>query len=307
MQRWHTCRFRLLAPVALSAVLAPAAMAQITLYGNHATVAGQGFVTGLIVFANGPGGEPNGVAGISSAGETYFEMDFGPDGALYGMEVTGERFNRIPPSGGLPTLIGVISLPDNRKLRYLAHDPSTGDFFGLDDGSVLPQRLYRVGRLTAAAAHLLDTVRVYRCIENDTAGVVYAVDDARSLWRLDTTNDLRSVRIGAAGATGQPFRALDFAVDGVMRGVAQPTGTDYRLYEIDLTTGASTELGQIRYPPPMSAPLSSVRGIASAEAAPPVIPTVSPLGQVALIVALSAAALKILRGKPPHAEYASSS
>lgn len=307
MRQTPSCRSLLPFVVALCVLVARSVSAQITLYGNHATVAGQGFVTGLIVFANGPGGGPDGVAGIASAGETYFEMDFGPEGALYGMEVTGERFNRIPLGGGLPTVIGVISLPDNRKLRWLAHDQATGDFFGLDDGSVLPQRLYRVGRLTATTTHLLDTLRAYRCIENGGAGQVYAVDDARSLWRLDTTDDSLSVRIGAVGATGQPFRALDFAVDGVMRGVAQPTGTDYRLYELSLTTGASIELGQIRYPPPQSAPLNAVRGIASTEAAPPMIPAMNKWAVAALVMLLTIAAERLLRGPPQAVEIAARS
>lgn len=308
--------------LALFAGTAPGASAQTSGGSSSGTVYALTASNQLLGFDQGSPGQVSSsvaVTGLAS-GESLLGIDFRPaTGGLYALGGTSQIYT-IDPGTGVATAVGgpftpgldgatfgfdfnptvdrirVVSdtgqdLRINPDTGAVGTDPATGA------ATVDGQLAYASGDANAGAQPIVAGAAYTNSVAGATQTTLYDIDTALDvLVTQDPPNDGVLNTTGPLGFDAGALLGFDIAASGQALAAFQPGGAPSRLYAIDLSSGAGTDLGAIGGGEPVTALAISAGQQMQMPATGGVSLTLLAGGAALISTALAAGALSWRRG-----------
>ena len=176
-------------------------------------------------------------------------LEYGPGGVLFALRSSGQ-LDAVDPSDASFSVIGTMNALPGHLWSGLAFDSSTSTLFASSTTGNSASAIYTVDTTTGTASLVGTTSAAGGLVDIaiDATGNMFGHDiDGNDIFAIDSTNATATL-IGPTGFIGTTsFHGMDFDdATGVLYMIAHNgINNDNNLRTVDLTTGATTDLGSV--------------------------------------------------------------
>jgi hypothetical protein len=185
---------------------------------------------------------------------TFLDNDFSRQFFIAGTPATGAilpvgAYGFIDTATGAHTQLGVVSTPAGASWTSAAQDPTTGTVYAVSAAGAGTAILWTVNPTTGATTQVgpITGAQLIVAIAISPEGLMYGLDiGTDNLVAIDKTNGAQAV-IGPLGPNANFAQDMDFDQStGILYWAGYMGSGNSRMYTVDTSTGAATEIGPIQ-------------------------------------------------------------
>ncbi|THD13406.1 hypothetical protein B1808_08485 [Pseudofulvimonas gallinarii] len=185
---------------------------------------------------------------------TFLDNDFSRQFFIAGTPATGAilpvgAYGFVDTATGTHTQLGVVSTPAGASWTSAAQDPTTGTVYAVSGAGAGTNILWTVNPSTGATTQVgpISGAQLIVAIAISPEGLMYGLDiGTDNLIAIDKTNGAQAV-IGPVGQNANFAQDMDFDQStGILYWAGYMGSGNSRMYTVDTSTGAATEIGQIQ-------------------------------------------------------------